>query len=79
MVRRTFATGIPRSSATRAAWSRAFATEMSGSSPEPDAVTASTGTCTSAPRRLSFRYAFTRSPTNFRKAGFVGPRFDPLL
>ena len=30
--------------ATRGAWSRAFAGEMCGSSPEPDAVTASTGT-----------------------------------
>ena len=43
------------------------------------AVTASTGTCTSAPRPFSFRYAFTRSPTIFRKSGFVGPRFEPLL
>ena len=33
-----------RARATRAAWSRALASEMSGSSPEPDAVTASTGT-----------------------------------
>ena len=31
-------------SATRRAWSLALATEMSGSSPLPDAVTASTGT-----------------------------------
>ena len=37
-----------RSLATRAAWSRALATEMCGSRPEPDDVTASTGT--GAPR-----------------------------
>ena len=38
---------MPRTSATRGACRRALATEMSGSSPEPDAVTASTGTFTS--------------------------------
>ena len=53
--------------------SRAFATEMSGSSPDADAVTASTGTWVSAGRPLSLRYAFTRSPINFRNAGLVGP------
>ena len=36
--------GRPRACATRGACSRAFATEMSGSRPEADDVTASTGT-----------------------------------
>ena len=35
---------VPRASATRGACSRAFAGEMCGSRPEPEAVTASTGT-----------------------------------
>ncbi len=34
---------MPRASATRAAWRCAFATEMSGSRPEPEAVRASAG------------------------------------
>ena len=42
-------------SATRGAWSRALATEMCGSSPEPEAVTASTGTAASAARPFSSR------------------------
>ena len=35
---------VDRALATRAACSRALATEISGSTPEPDDVTASTGT-----------------------------------
>ena len=45
----------PRTRATRCAWMRAFATEMCGSRPEADAVTASTGTSASRPSRFSLR------------------------
>ena len=48
-------TSRPRALATRAACRRALATEMSGSSPEPDAVTASIGTGASAASPLSWR------------------------
>ena len=41
---RTFSMGRPRLDATRGAWYRAASGLMSGSSPEPDAVTRSTGT-----------------------------------
>ena len=41
--------------ATRVAWMRALATEMCGSRPEPDAVTASTGTSASSARPFSSR------------------------
>ena len=51
----------PASAATRGACSWALRTEMCGSRPEPDAVTASTGTSASAPRPFSARYASTRS------------------
>ena len=44
----TWAAARCRARATRGAWSRAFATEISGSRPEPEAVTASTGTGASA-------------------------------
>ena len=61
------AAGSDRASATRAAWSRALATEMCGSSPDADAVTASTGTATSAARPLSARYGVgsRRVPSSF--------------
>ncbi len=42
-------------SATRAVWIRALAIEMCGSRPEPDAVTASTGTRASAASPFSSR------------------------
>jgi polysaccharide chain length determinant protein (PEP-CTERM system associated) len=45
----------PRSSATRFVWRRAFATEMSGSRPDADAVTASTGTAASSARPFNSR------------------------
>ena len=41
---RTRSSGSPRTSATRRAWIRALASEMCGSTPEADVVTASTGT-----------------------------------
>ena len=43
----TVAKGSDRTRATRAAWMRALAIEMSGSSPDAEAVTASTGTSAS--------------------------------
>ena len=47
--------GTPRSCATRAICDLAYAGEMCGSSPLPDAVTASTGTLASAARPFSCR------------------------
>src|SRR6266567_2103 len=52
---------------------------MSGSRPDADAVTASTGTLASAGSPLSSRYALTLLATILRSFGFVGPRFEPLL
>ena len=46
---------MPRAWATRLACSRALATEICGSTPEPDDVTASTGTGVSAPSPLALR------------------------
>ena len=51
----TRSSSSPRDRATRGAWSLALAGEMSGSSPEPDAVTASTGMVASSSRPLSSR------------------------
>ena len=42
--RATRSSGIPRTAATRFAWIRAFASEICGSTPEAEVVTASTGT-----------------------------------
>src|SRR4051812_29252046 len=68
-----------RALATRVAWSREFATEMRGSSPEPDAVTASTGTSAARARPFSLRYSTARCCTSARKYGLVGPKFEPEL
>src|SRR5262249_30408784 len=57
---RTRATGRPRSVAIRLDCRRALATEMSGSRPDADAVTASTGTVTRVERPFRSRYASTR-------------------
>ena len=43
----TVSTPSPWAAATRATWSLAYAGEMSGSSPDPEAVTASAGTSAS--------------------------------
>ena len=71
----------PRSSATRARLEPALATEMCGSSPEPDAVTASTGTGVSAASPLAPRYAVDPlAATALRAArGSSGPRLEPRL
>ena len=62
----TVSTGSPRASATRGACSSALATEMCGSRPDADAVTASTGTSASAPSLLKSRYA--ASPARCRRS-----------
>src|SRR5262249_14109515 len=59
------ATGRPRSVAIRLDCRRALATEMSGSRPDADAVTASTGTVTRVERPFRSRYASTRCGTVF--------------
>jgi hypothetical protein len=68
-----------RAAATRAACSRALATVICGSSPDPEVVTASIGTSTFEPRPFSLRYAATRCETSDSSVGFDGPRFDPPL
>src|SRR3954453_22011223 len=75
----TWSTVMPRAAATRAACSLALAMEMPGSRPEPDAVTASTGTSWLSDSPFSCRYAATRSSTDDRKPALVGPRFDAAL
>ena len=67
------AAGLAR--ATRGAWRRALATEIPGSRPDADEVTASAGTGASASRPLISRYAAARRATSSTSAGFVGPRF----
>ena len=52
---------------------RAFATEICGSSPDPDAVTASTGTRWLSSRSFSSRYACTRSATVVEELGVRRP------
>ena len=82
-------------SATLCAWILALASEMWGSRPEPDAVTASTGTGASASSPFVSRYARIRSSTPLvsdsstsavsgsssprRNTSLVGPKFDPEL
>ena len=68
----TAAIDMPRALATRGAWSRALATEMCGSSPEPEAVTASTGTDVFGASPFSLRYAAARSLTDLISSGLVG-------
>src|SRR5207244_12510152 len=60
---RTRASERLRAFATRLAWNRALATEMSGSRPDADAVTASTGTFVARPSPFSSRYARVRCGT----------------
>ena len=66
---------MPRASATRATWRSAVATEMSGSRPEPDAVTASAGI---APEPFRASKAALRSSIAAMRSSFSGPQFDPL-
>ena len=64
-------------------WSAAFAGEMSGSIPEPDVVTASTGmSCTVRPGlygRSSLRIAAEAVRTFLSRSGFVGPRLAKVV
>ena len=57
------AAGSERAAATRATWSLALATEMCGSRPDAEVVTASTGTAIVESRLLNVRYAATRAGT----------------
>src|SRR5262245_34463944 len=56
---------------------------MSGSMPEPDVVTASTGICAVVKPELygrsSLRIAWMRWPTCLDRSGFVGPRFENVV
>ena len=61
---------MARDFATRETWNSAAAGEMWGSSPEPEAVTSSTGTGL-------FSNLEILSEMASRSAGLVGPRFDP--
>ena len=86
---------MPRSSATRFAWTRALAIEMCGSRPEADAVTASTGTDGVRPEAVELAVGLDAVDDDrrdllavvveaglvgsFTKHGFVGPRFEPRL
>ena len=73
----TRSAGSLRSRATRSIWNSAAAGLMSGSSPLADAVTRSTGIDFVGSEGAA-RSASTRRPTASIKAGFVGPRFEPL-
>ena len=70
----------PAGLATRGAWSRALATEMCGSRPDADAVTASTGTSASAAQPFSCAVGARRArSTASSRSGLVGPRLEPEL
>src|SRR5579859_483282 len=72
-----------RTAATRRDWSRAYAGEMSGSIPEPEVVTASTGMSWTVRPGLygpsSFRIAVDASFTCLASATLVGPRFEKVV
>ena len=71
---RTSASPIPRAAAIRATWYSAAAGLISGSSPEPDVVTRSTGT---GAFPFAARSSSTAAVTRSMRAWFVGPRFEP--
>ena len=60
-----------------AACSRALATEMCGSRPDADAVTASTGTGDVGRQAVLRPVRATRSSTAASRSGLSGPRFEP--
>src|SRR5438445_9078305 len=68
---------MPRTRATRANWYCAAAGEICGSSPEPDAVTRSTGTGAALPGSAACN-ASMRCLTASVNALLVGPRFEPV-
>ena len=71
---RTCPSDMPRALATRGTWAKAFAGEMSGSRPDPDAVTMSAGT---APVTPSARAWSTPLLMLSASCFEVGPRFEP--
>src|SRR5690348_17392616 len=71
----TASTDIPRARATRAIWYLAAAGEMSGSTPEADAVTRSTGTGAVLPGSAACSVSMRCLIASIRD-GLVGPRFD---
>ena len=74
---RRVASGSLRTAAMRWAWMRALATEMCGSTPEADVVTASTGTCAGVQPgvygRSSARYGGELVAVEVPRGGLVGP------
>ncbi len=58
---------------------RALATEICGSRPDAEAVTASTGTSASFASPFSLRYSMARCLTRARNVGLVGPKLEPEL
>src|SRR5438045_6408118 len=66
----------PRALAMRGTWYSAAATVISGSSPEPEVVTRSTGTGPGGAFGFSFLSAVTRCCTLWIRALLVGPRFE---
>src|SRR5262249_32999535 len=79
----TVVSGRWRTDAMRRDWSAAYAGEISGSMPEPDGTTASTGmpwiVSPGLYGRSSFRIAVTFCATSFARAGLVGPRFEKVV
>ena len=71
---RTSSSVMPRAVATRATWYSAAAGLMSGSSPDADVVTRSTGTGASPFAACS---ASTSAVMRSIRSWFVGPRLEP--
>src|SRR6266536_607913 len=74
--RATAAGSSPRALATRLTWKSAAAGEMSGSSPDPEAVTSSDGTCAAVVPGLDLSSASSRSLTSWSSLAEVGPRLE---
>jgi len=74
MTARTSASVMPRALAMRATWYSAAAGLISGSRPEAEVVTRSTGT---GPLPLAARSWSTAAVTRSMRALLVGPRLDP--
>ena len=64
-------------------WSAAYAGEMSGSMPEPEGTTASTGICVDRQPRvvrpLELQDRLRVRCDQLGEAGFVGPRFEKVV
>src|SRR5438132_12920868 len=68
----------PRAAATRGTWYRVAAIVMSGSSPDPELVTRSTGTGPGGALGFSFFNSATRCCTVWTSVLLVGPRFEAV-